>query len=154
MYRLLIACTCAVLFVTAGCEKEIEQTEATVAGSWEAPFADVVATISLASEGYYAIETSPDGTAGSQLFVVGAWGKIPPYGEWRLGEDEITFMVDGATVGGVEIVELYPDRMLLKASDGSPMYFDRVAMRAVPIPPSETESGDGEDVALEGDDAE
>lgn len=144
MHRILLAFA-AVLLALAGCEKEVEQTQANVTGSWEAPFADCTATITLAPDGNYMIEQDPGRTAGSQLFQVGAWGKIPPGGQWRLGEGEVSFMVDGATVGGLEIVSLYEDRILFKAQDGSPMFFNRVATATVPTLPSGG-SGGGDDV--------
>jgi hypothetical protein len=138
------------LFAVAGCEKEVEQTAVNVAGSWQAPFSDTVATITLGGEGNYLIEQEDGKTAGTQLFQVGPWGKLPPYGQWRLGDGEITFSEDGATVGGLEIAALYEDRILFKAADGSPMYFNRVATRIVPTPPDEGD-GSGEDAALQGD---
>jgi len=150
MNRLLCVLVCAVAAI-AGCEKEVEQTQANVTGSWEAPFADCLATITLAPNGNYMIEQSLDRTAGSQLFQVGAWGKIPPYGQWRLGEGEVSFMVDGATVGGLEIVSLYEDRILFKASDGSPMFFNRVATATVPTLPSGGAGGDDDDAATDDD---
>jgi hypothetical protein len=143
MNRLLIAFAVVVLAL-AGCEKEVEQTQANVTGSWEAPFADCTATITLASNGNYMIEQDPSRTAGSQLFQVGAWGKIPPGGQWRLGEGEVSFMVDGATAGGLEIVSLYEDRILFKAQDGSPMFFNRVATATVPSLPSGGTGDDGD----------
>ncbi len=132
MNRLLCGIACALVALAGlGCEKEVDRTRENMVGAWRAPFGDVVATITLDDNGYYVIEQDTDGTAGTQLFQVSAWGKNPPYGKWRMGDGEITFLVDEATAGGLEIGALYEDKVLFKANDGSPMYFKRVAASPV-----------------------
>lgn len=109
-----------------GCEKEVDQTEPNLQGAWRAPFADAMVTISLYPDNTYSVESDPDGkTGGQQLYLMSDFGKIPPVGEWRLGDKELVFSEAGRTVGGLEIAELTQDTVLLKANDGAVMFFDR-----------------------------
>lgn len=123
------ACVAAVAICAiglVGCEEELDQTEPNLQAAWRAPFADALVTISLYPDNTYEIEADPGGkTAGQQLYSVGPFGKIPPMGGWRLDEGEIVFSEEGRTIAGLEVIELTEDNALLKASDGSAMYFDR-----------------------------
>lgn len=141
---MLIGLSAFALACAGGCEREVPRTAQNIAGSWQAPFADVVATINLGPNGTYVIETDTEGTAGSQLFGVGPWGKVPPMGNWRLGEDEIVFSDgDGVTIGGLEIAALYEDKVLFEANDGSKMFFNKVTARPTPPPLTPPAGGAG-----------
>lgn len=143
-----------------GCEKEVEHTTANLTGSWKGAFADQVAIIHLNGNGTFVIETTPDGTQGTQVFVSSGFGRLPWGGNWRVGDGEIVFSTErDGTTGGLEIGALYADRVLFKAGDGAVMYFHKVpgaTPPAIPVGPpagmgDEDEGGaEEEEEAMEG----
>lgn len=121
-----VAAAAICMIGVTGCEQEVDQTEKNLQGAWRAPFADASVTISLYPDNTYSIEADPGGkTSGQQLYLMSGFGKIPPMGGWRLGNGELVFSEEGRTIGGLEIVELKKDTVLLKADDGTAMFFDR-----------------------------
>ncbi len=127
----LLAIGIAMALASAGCSEELGRSQENVAGSWQAPFADVVVTLNFFPDGSYTIDTTTEGTQGEQLFNSGAWMRIPAEGQWQLEEDQITFSdSDGATTGGLEIVSLTSEQILLRAADGNAMFFSKVDARS------------------------
>ena len=135
----------------AGCEKEVEQTTANLTGSWKGAFADQVAIIHLNANGTFFIETTTEGTQGTQVFISSGFGRLPWGGTWRVGDGEIVFGAEKeGTTGGLEIGALYADRVLFKAGDGAVMYFHKVPGGAPPaFTPPAGAGGAGEDGAEE-----
>lgn len=151
----LLLATFTLLIV--GCHKEIDVTQQNLTGSWRAPFGDAVLTIHLLGDSTFYMETSQEGTQGSQLYLVSAWGRLPYGGTWRIGDREIIFGGgEAGTTGGLEIVALYEDHAIFQADDGSRMSFDKLstAPAAAPaLPPAgagEDDEGDDEADAEEG----
>src|SRR5687768_18543783 len=98
MHRLLCVLVCAAAAI-AGCEKEGEQTQANVTGSWEAPFADCLGTITLAPNVNDMIDARLDRSAATELLQGGVGCKFLADGQWRVDEGVVAFMGDGVAVG-------------------------------------------------------
>lgn len=124
--RVGVAATVILLMVgVSGCSEEVDQTEANVQGAWRAAFGDVIVWFNLYPDNTYSVDLEEGETAGTQSYTLSDFGKIPPLGQWRLGDGELVFSAGGRTVGGLEVASLEEDQILLKANDGTTMYFQR-----------------------------
>lgn len=130
----------------SGCEKEIDQTTANLTGSWKGAFADQVAIIHLNANGTFIIETTTQGTQGTQVFLSSGFARLPWGGNWRVGDGEVVFSTEkDGTTGGLEIGALYSDRVLFKAGDGAVMFFHKVTGATPPAFPATPPGGGAEE---------
>ena len=126
----------------SGCgESSLPVTQNNLAGSWQAKFDGETATITLSKTGDYEIQGAPSG-----LFLLSGWGKIPPYGSYRLDDEEITWQSDGATSGGgAKVSSLTDDKLVMALDTRAAIEWTRVTTPAAAATPAAAPAGAADD---------
>ena len=142
----------------AGCEESkpisTANLTANLTGSWATEFDGVRAVVTFNADGTYSLDTeegSGDGSGG--MFFLSGWGKVPPYGTYRLDDAEISWYDETGGAGGAVVKSISGDKLVMGLPEKAAMEWTSVPT-PVAATPTMYDDSDGDEDAGEMGEAE